>query len=97
MEATTLQNTIMSETQSGGDNNYPKTSQKYPEGLGFNSGATHNLGKHTRIPGRTTSSDFLWFIKTHYHKITDVSALGKNFLSGDVVATHKLCSKETRY
>ena len=33
--------------------------RKNPEGLGFNPGSTHNLDKHTRIPGHTSSSDFL--------------------------------------
>ena len=33
--------------------------RKNPEGLGFDPGATHNLGKHTRIIGHTSSTDFL--------------------------------------
>ena len=49
---------LNNEYNTKGDNNF-KNKQKNPEGLGFDPGATHNLGKCNRIPGHTRSGDLL--------------------------------------
>ena len=89
MEILTLQHSIMSINAKGDD--YSKNKQKNSEGLGFDVGpATHNLGKRTKIPGHTSSGDFLLLMRDtlpQEWQITDSSAPERDILNGDFTST----------